>query len=538
MEKSANGSPNPINRQISTSAQYYSPAVYAFGANVGGDLPAVLSFYHDLTLHADPLAAGFVPMSAVTAKARNTKLFAIGILPPVQTINESLLLDRSASVANLSAGVSVPSAAERGDDEATINAAEAEEVPHNLTEISVAEGTADKIAPNVFRNHQAGLGSLHPSIRVLAEQLIAEAKRQGILLVITEGVRSGARQDKLYAQGRTEPGKIVTGVKAGRSWHQHGLAFDVAMVGGSGQPAWPPGAELWNTVGNIGKGLGLTWGGDFTTIKDQPHFEFHPGFGIEEAIAGRRPAIPPPQPVPLKADVDSAVFQGYGSNNANAFRRDLSRQVDMVKVQLLNVQRAQLLAIKSALQSMMNTPPLRLLVNPNKFGVKSQKIVSDAGWTRNGPMIEFWGDDQDKISGSGQVAAFYALDAAPGLGQGGPGLTRHARNFSLAWQNFQSLYLLYKNNGGMYVQDIGQNSRDVLLSTVGSVYIFYDNILYIGAFDSFNMSEADMKPFTLEYSFEFTVRAAYLLETPSMFNYGGSQAFSGGRRGLRTQSGI
>ncbi len=535
MQKNANGFPNPINRQISTSAQYYSPAVYGFGASAGGDLPAILSFYRDLTLQADPMATGFVPMSAVPAKARNTKLFAIGILPPVQHINESQLLDRSEAISNF-AGVSVPSGAERGEDEELVNASEVEEIPYNTSEISVEAGTSQKISPTVFRNHLGCVASLHPSIRVLAEQVIAEARREGIVLVLTEGIRTPERQAKLYAQGRTEPGKIVTGAPPGRSWHQYGLAFDVAMVGGAGQPTWPPGDDLWRRVGNIGKEIGLTWGGDFTTIRDYPHFEYHPGFGLNEAIAGRRPPIPPPAPVPLKADVDSAVFHGYGSGNANSFRRDLARQVDMIKVQLLSSQRAQMLAIKTALQSMANTPPLRLLVNPNKFGIKSQKIVSDGSWTRHGPLIEYWGDDQDKISGSGQVAAFYALDAAPGLGRGGPGLSRHARNFSLAWQNFQSLYLLYKNNGGMYLQDIGAHAKDVLLSTVGSVYIFYDNILYIGSFDSLNMSESDTKPFTLEYSFEFTARAAFLLETPPMFNYGGSKIFAGGRAGLSAQS--
>lgn len=524
--------PSPINRQISTSAQYYSPSVYAFGA-LGGDLPAILSFYHDLTLHADPMAAGFVPLSAVPAKGRNTKLFAIGILPPVQNINLSQRLDRSGSIARRTGGVEVAPGDEAGVDEAAVNAAEVEELPQNLTEIALRDGTMQEMAPNVFRNHLAAIGSLHGSIKGLAEQVIAEARRQGIVLVMIEGLRSGARQDKLYAQGRTAPGKIVTGVKSGRSWHQHGLAFDVAMVGAKGQPHWPPGPADWNTVGNIGKALGLTWGGHFSR-PDQPHFEYHPGFGINEAIAGKRPPIPPPAPVPVKADVDSAVFQGYGSDRANAFRQDLARQVDMIKGQVMDAQQAQMLAIQSALQAMMNTPPLRLLVNPNKFTVKSQKIVTDGNWGRNGPMIEFWGDDQDKISGAGQVAAFYALDAAPGLGQGGPGLTRHARNFSQGWQNFQSLYLLYKNNGGMYVQGLGRHSRDVVLSTVGSVYIFYDNILYIGSFDSLNMTEVDTKPFTLEYNFEFTVRAAFLLEFPSMFNYGGASAFSDGQRGLQT----
>lgn len=526
--QNANGVPPLIQRQISTSADYYGPGVYA-GAQQATDLPSLLTFYRDLVLTADPAASGFVPMSAVPARGRNTKLFAIGILPPNITIDESLLLDRSATVSRMAGGVSLAMDAENGDDEAAINAAGAEEVPYNIDSISVEEGQSRSMDGRVFRRNQAALNSLHESVRVLAQRLIEQAKRQGILVIITEGYRSPERQDQLYTQGRGDDagkGKIVTGLKGGQSWHQYGLAFDIAIAGQNGSPVWPPADDVWNTLGSIGEGLGLTWGGRFSSPVDKPHFEYHPGFGITEARAGQRPTTPTAEPAPLEADADSAVFAGYGSRNANTFKREMARQTDLIQVDLANNQRNYLRAIKNALQAMINTPPLRLLVNPNSFSVKSQKIVSDGNWGRFGPIIEFWGDDHDKISGSGQVAAFYALDAAPQLGRGGPGLTRHARNLSMAWQNFQSLYLLYRNNGGMYLSDLNQQDKDVLLTTVGSVYLFYDNILYIGSFDSFNVSEADLKPFTVEYSFEFTVRAAFVLDFASDFNYGGAAAFS------------
>lgn len=506
----------PVARQISTSAKYYEPGVYGLGAKTGADLSSVLSFYRDLSLVADPAAVGFVPMSAVPARGRNTKLFAIGILPPNIVIDDSKLLDRSASISSLTGGVFIPEGADQNTTEAELEGGE--EIPHNIDAISIEPGQSTSIDAKVFRRSLGALNSLHESIKPLALQLVEAAKRKGILLIVMEGTRTAERQDKLYAQGRgDDAGKhpIVTHAKSGGSWHQYGLAFDVAIAGQSGQPTWPPGDDVWGTVGILGEELGLTWGGHFSPKKlDRPHFEYHPGFELEEARGGRRPALAPPAPVPLKADADSAVFVGYGSSNANTFRRNLACQVDFLQVQLLSNQRAYMLAIKTALQAMMNTPPLRLLVNPNSFGVKSQKIVSDGNWGRNGPIIEFWGDDQDKISGSGQVAAFYALDANPVLGRGGPGLTRHARNHSLAWQNFQSLYLLYRNNGGMYLADLSQQDKDILLTTVGSVYLFYDNILYIGSFDSLNVSEADSKPFTVEYSFEFTVRAAFLLDFP------------------------
>jgi hypothetical protein len=117
-------------------------------------------------------------------------------------------------------------------------------------------------------------------------------------------------------------------------------------------------------------------------------------------------------------------------------------------------------------------------------------------------------------------------------------LGRGIRNVSFSWQNFQSLYLLYRNNGGMYLSDMSQQDRDVLLTTVGSVYLFYDNILYIGCFDSFTITEDAERPFSVEYSFEFTVRAAFLLEFAQDFNYGGSAFFRNSTlgSGLPTQS--
>jgi hypothetical protein len=167
--------------------------------------------------------------------------------------------------------------------------------------------------------------------------------------------------------------------------------------------------------------------------------------------------------------------------------------------------------MRAALEQMAKTPPLRLLVNPQSFRTSCEKIISDGNWGRNGPVIEHWGDNQDKIEGSGKVAAFYSMDA---YNANGPGLGRTARQFSASYQNLLALWLIYKNNGGVWFPDpiVPTGSRAKNLSVVGSVYIYYDEILYIGSFDSFTLTESDTGPHTLEYSFSFTVRAWYLLD--------------------------
>jgi hypothetical protein len=184
---------------------------------------------------------------------------------------------------------------------------------------------------------------------------------------------------------------------------------------------------------------------------------------------------------------------------------------------------------------MRTTPPLRLLVNPSSFKISSEKVVSDGNFTREGPIIEHWGEQQDKMSISGKIAAFFAIDTQPSddlnnLG-GGPGLTRVARQYSASYQNFLSLYLLYRNNGGLFVNTLADTLKNNLLSRlslIGSIYIYYDNTLYIGSFDSFNITEADTTPYSLEYSIEFTVRATFLLDGPAETDFNLQSIFTGG----------
>ena len=96
-----------IRQQIETTADYYTPGFYAFGNKAtffgtqGGpdntasnDVQGLLTFYHDLVVHPDPVSSQYIPLSAVPQKGRNTKLFAIGVLPPTQNIT-GRLLDRS-----------------------------------------------------------------------------------------------------------------------------------------------------------------------------------------------------------------------------------------------------------------------------------------------------------------------------------------------------------------------------------------------------------------------------------------------------------
>jgi peptidoglycan L-alanyl-D-glutamate endopeptidase CwlK len=86
------------------------------------------------------------------------------------------------------------------------------------------------------------LDLLAPFIRTRAVSAIHEAQLAGYPVAVFEAFRSPFRQDALYAQGRTEPGKIVSDAKSWQSLHQYGLALDVAFLI-KGKWSWD--ADFW-----------------------------------------------------------------------------------------------------------------------------------------------------------------------------------------------------------------------------------------------------------------------------------------------------
>jgi peptidoglycan L-alanyl-D-glutamate endopeptidase CwlK len=117
--------------------------------------------------------------------------------------------------------------------------------------------------------------TLKSEVQVLATKLIETAKDQGINAKVISGYRSYAEQDKLYAQGRTAPGKVVTKAKGGYSFHNFGIAFDIGIFSEDGKKYYGE-SEAYEVVGKIGESLGLEWGGNWTTFKDEPHFQYNP----------------------------------------------------------------------------------------------------------------------------------------------------------------------------------------------------------------------------------------------------------------------
>lgn len=110
---------------------------------------------------------------------------------------------------------------------------------------------------------------LIPAMQKLYAIFKDEMDEAGIDFILTCTYRSQKEQDELYAQGRTKPGKKVTWTK--NSQHNVRRAFDIAV--------FKNGKITWNTndylkPGEIGRNVGLQWGGDWKKTKDYPHFEY------------------------------------------------------------------------------------------------------------------------------------------------------------------------------------------------------------------------------------------------------------------------
>jgi peptidoglycan L-alanyl-D-glutamate endopeptidase CwlK len=130
------------------------------------------------------------------------------------------------------------------------------------------------------------IDDLHPCVWRGAAELIARMAAGGYTAVgISSTLRDHEYQAKLYAQGRTAPGAVVTSAKPGYSTHNYGLAFDIFQnIRGR---EWND-SGFFALAGKLGQEMGFVWGGSFRNLVDKPHFEYTAGLRITDLLAGRR----------------------------------------------------------------------------------------------------------------------------------------------------------------------------------------------------------------------------------------------------------
>ena len=112
---------------------------------------------------------------------------------------------------------------------------------------------------------------LHPFTRMLADELVRRCEKAGLIIKITDCVRTKEEQEDCIKRGTSSVGY-------GYSYHNWGLAFDFCRNDGKG--AYNESGEFFYKVGAIGSALGLEWGGTWQKL-DKPHFQFN-GFTRDE----------------------------------------------------------------------------------------------------------------------------------------------------------------------------------------------------------------------------------------------------------------
>lgn len=116
----------------------------------------------------------------------------------------------------------------------------------------------------------------HPKLRDELEKNYIECNNllpKGVRLRFAYVYRSVEEQNQLFAKRPK-----VTNARGGQSIHNYGLAFDIVILkdkdnNGTFETASFDIDEYWKMVVSYFKSKGWTWGGDWKSFKDAPHFE-------------------------------------------------------------------------------------------------------------------------------------------------------------------------------------------------------------------------------------------------------------------------
>ena len=140
---------------------------------------------------------------------------------------------------------------------------------------------------------EKNIQTLLPGVQILARSLVHAAAANSIDIKVISGTRTYAQQHALYLQGRS-PLDVVNAARAkasmdpitekenqhevtpcdeGHSNHNFQIAFDIGIFESTNYIAESP---LYKAVAILGKQLGLTWGGDWHSFQDEPHYELRP----------------------------------------------------------------------------------------------------------------------------------------------------------------------------------------------------------------------------------------------------------------------
>ena len=121
------------------------------------------------------------------------------------------------------------------------------------------------------------LNELLPVVRDAAIRALAKVDALGVDALVTCTYRDPKEQARLYAQGRTTPGKKVTKAKPGQSFHEYRVAIDLYPLVNSKPDFSGSHIDLWKKIAECFKSEGFEWAYDWKTFKEMPHFQMTKG---------------------------------------------------------------------------------------------------------------------------------------------------------------------------------------------------------------------------------------------------------------------
>ena len=118
--------------------------------------------------------------------------------------------------------------------------------------------------------------------------LLALAEKQGLRALVTETVRDAEYQKMLAKKGYAAAGAVTPSFHADHA----GLAFDICKNEAGHEYDDP---AFFVKMGELGKKVGFSWGGDWRSFPDRPHFQWDAGGAYTGAMVRAR-HYPPPMP--------------------------------------------------------------------------------------------------------------------------------------------------------------------------------------------------------------------------------------------------
>mgnify|MGYP003404502397 FL=1 len=136
----------------------------------------------------------------------------------------------------------------------------------------------EKVYTLIDKPSLAKINKLHPNVRDEVKDIVQEINTilKGRSKVrIAQGLRTFAEQDALFRQRPK-----VTNAKGGQSVHNYGFAVDIVLIIDGKTASWDTkkdwdndGIADWDECVKVFAKYGWSWGGNWLSFKDMPHFD-------------------------------------------------------------------------------------------------------------------------------------------------------------------------------------------------------------------------------------------------------------------------